>query len=131
MKFIKKADIILIVSLLVLSLIPEGLFIATGQNRNTSTTNAVITVNGKLYKTIPLSEHSGTDQFTIQTEAGYNTVVVNEHSIGIVDADCPDKICVSEGFISQPGATSVCLPHKVMIEIRAGRNEDPDIIPAH
>lgn len=131
MKFIKKADIILIVSLLVLSLVPEGLFLATGQNNNASTTSAVITVNGKLYKTIPLSEHTGIDKFTVQTDGGYNTIIVNEHAIGIVEADCPDKICVSEGFISQPGATSVCLPHKVMIEIRAGHNEDPDIIPAH
>jgi hypothetical protein len=131
MKFIKKADIILIITLLALSFLPEGIFLATGQDKDTGTTIAVITLEGKVYKTIPLSEHHGTDTFTIRTDKGYNTVVVKDQSIGITDADCPDHICVNEGFISKPGDTSVCLPHRVMIEIRASGNEEPDIIPAH
>jgi hypothetical protein len=131
MKLIKKADIILIVSLLILSLVPEIIFVASGQDRDTSTTYAVITIDGKSYKTIPLSDHSGTDTFTIRTDAGYNTIVVKDHTIGIIESDCPDKICIQEGFISKPGATVICLPHKVMIEVRGGNNDDPDIIPAH
>ncbi len=128
---IKKWDIVLLAALLLLSLLPEGVFILSGSDRTLAGTKAVVQVNGSVYKEIPLSEHHGTDTFTIQTNSGYNTVVVNEQEIGIVEADCPDKICVSEGFISQPGATAVCLPHKVMIEIQSTDTEEPDIIPAH
>ncbi len=57
-------------------------------------------------------------------------IVVKDETIGIVEADCPDQVCVHEGFLSKPGETSVCLPHKVMIEVRADDSADPDIIRA-
>lgn len=127
---IKKWDIILIAVLLVLSCIPEAVFLVSGNKADKGETYAVIQVDGKEYKTIPLSEHHGTDTFTIRTAQGYNTVVVKEQAIGIAEADCPDKICIGEGFISQPGATAVCLPHKVLIEVRSSSQGEPDIIPA-
>ena len=128
---IKKWDIILIATLLILSWLPEGIAFWTGANIVQGGTVAVVQVHGTVYKEIPLSEHHGTDTFTIQTNSGYNTVVVKDQKIGIVEADCPDKICISEGFISKPGATAVCLPHKVLIEVRSTTAEEPDIIPAH
>lgn len=128
---IKKWDIVLLIALLLLSLLPEGVFILSGSDRMLEGTKAVVQVNGSVYKEIPLSEHHGTDTFTIQTADGYNTVVVKDQKIGIIEADCPDKICVQEGFIRNLGETTVCLPHKVMIEIRSTATEEPDIIPAH
>lgn len=128
---IKKWDLVLLVVLLLLSLLPEGIFILSGSDRMLEGTKAVVQVDGSVYKEIPLSEHHGTDTFTIQTSHGYNIVVVKEQEIGMVEADCPDKICVSEGFISKPGATAVCLPHHVLIEIQSTTAEEPDIIPAH
>lgn len=128
---IKKWDIVLLIALLLLSLLPEGVFILSGSDRMLEGTKAVVQVNGSVYKEIPLSEHHGTDTFTIQTADGYNTVVVKDQKIGIIKADCPDKICIQEGFIRNPGETTVCLPHKVMIEIRSTATEEPDIIPAH
>lgn len=130
MKLIKKADIVLIAALLVLSLAPGGYFFATGFLDETGHTKAVIQVDGALYKEIPLSEHTGTETFTIDTPQGYNTVVVQDQSIAITEADCPDKICVSDGYISKPGEMTVCLPHKVMIEVQSADGGDPDIIPA-
>lgn len=128
---VKKWDIILIAALLILSWLPEGIAFWTGANIVQGGTVAVVQVHGTVYKEIPLSEHQGTDTFTIQTADGYNTVVVKDQKIGIIEADCPDKICISEGFISKPGATAVCLPHKVLIEVRSTATEEPDIIPAH
>lgn len=127
---IKKWDIILIASLLAASFIPEGVFLLSGDSADKGGAYAVIQVDGKEYKTVPLSDHRGTDTFTIRTESGYNTVVVRDQEIGIVEADCPDKICIGEGFISQPGATTVCLPHKVLVEVRSSHGGEPDVIPA-
>lgn len=127
---IKKWDIILIAALLAASFIPEGVFLLGGDSADDGGTYAVIQVDGKEYKTVPLSDHHGTDTFTIRTESGYNTVVVRDQEIGIVEADCPDKICIGEGFISQPGATTVCLPHKVLVEVRSSHGGEPDVIPA-
>lgn len=127
---IRKWDVVLIVSLLILSCIPAALFWASGQAAAANGTHAVIYVDGKEYKTVPLSEHHGTDTLTIRTEHGYNTILIRNEEIAIIDADCPDQVCVHEGFLKNPGQTSVCLPHKVMVEVQANDASDPDIIRA-
>ena len=113
---IKKWDIILIAALLAASFIPEGVFLLGGNSADKGGTYAVIQVDGKEYKTVPLSDHHGTDTFTIRTESGYNTVVVRDQEIGIVEADCPDKICIGEGFISparrDDGLSASQSPHR-------------------
>lgn len=129
-QMIRKWDIALIAILLLLSCVPTAIFWASGQSTAEAGTHAIIYVNGREYKTIPLSEHHGTDSFTIRTEAGYNTVLIRDDEIAIIDADCPDQICVQEGFLKKPGQTSVCLPHKVMVEVQANDTSDPDIVRA-
>lgn len=126
----KKKDMILIAVLLLLSCMPAGYFLFEGTLSDSSQTYAVIHVNGDIYKTIPLGTHSGTTMFTVETDTGYNTILVSEQEIGIVQADCPDRICIGEGFISKPGQTVVCLPHKVLIEVKAANAAEPDTIPA-
>ena len=128
---ITKWDIVLIAVLLILSLVPEALFYLKGNDASLSRTYAVIQVDGKDYKEVPLSGHHGTDTIPIKTDKGYNLIVVKDESIGITEADCPDKICISEGFVSKPGATVVCLPHKVLVEVKSAGGDEPDVIPAH
>ncbi len=117
----KKWDIIIIVLLICLSFIPELIFgVIMGKHYNG--TYAEITVDGNSYKKILLSEHSGENQIAVKTKYGYNTIEIKDDSIGIVDADCRDKICIKSGFISRAGQISVCLPHKLMIEIKSNDN---------
>ena len=73
---IKKWDIILIAALLAASFIPEGVFLLGGNSADKGGTYAVIQVDGKEYKTVPLSDHHGTDTFTIRTESGYNRAII-------------------------------------------------------
>lgn len=127
----KKWDIIIIILLICLSLTPELIF-GIMMNKNYTGTYAEVTVDGKLYKKILLSEHRGEEEINVKTKYGYNTIQIKDDSIGIIDSDCPDKICVNSGFISKPGDLSVCLPHKLMIEIKSNNSEkDTDIIPVH
>ena len=127
----KKWDIIIIVVLICLSFIPELIFgVMMGKNYNG--TYAEVTLDGKPYKKILLSEHIGEEQLDVKTEYGYNIIEIKDASIGIIDADCRDRICIKSGFISKPGQISVCLPHKVMIEIKSNDNKkNIDVIPAH
>ncbi len=46
-----------------------------------------------------------------------NTLVINDGTAFISDANCPDKICVAHRAISKTGETIVCLPHKLIVEI--------------
>ena len=127
----KKWDIIVIILLIVLSFIPELIFVVLNRNHS-NVTYAEITLEGKFYKKIPLSTHSGQDEIEIKTKNGYNLIKILNQSIGIIDADCKDKICVKAGFISKPGQNTICLPHKLMIEVKSDDSKkDTDIIPAH
>ena len=55
--------------------------------------------------------------FTLEDGSGTNTVQVEKGRIRVSEADCPDRVCVSQGWISNGTAPIVCLPHKLMIEI--------------
>lgn len=114
----KKWDIIIIAFLIILSFIPELIF-GVILGKNYSRTYAEITINGKPYKKIPLSEHRGDEKIDIKTASGYNTLEIKDQSIKVIDADCRDKICEKSGFISEPGQIIVCLPHKLMVEIKS------------
>lgn len=125
----KKWDVIIIVLLICLSFIPELIF-GTSMRRANKGTYVEITVDGKMYKTFNLSEHKGEEEFYIKSKYGYNLVKIKDQSIAIIDADCHDKICERPGFISKPGQSLICLPHKTMIEIKGYSNKADDIIPA-
>ena len=125
-KIFKKWDIIIIVVLICLSFIPELIFgVMMGKNYNG--TYAEVTLDGKPYKKILLSEHRGEEQIDVKTEYGYNIIELKDQSIGIIDADCRDKICIKSGFKSKPGEILVCLPHKLMVEIKSNDNDKQNI----
>jgi hypothetical protein len=44
----------------------------------------------------------------------------------IAEADCPDKLCVKDGMISKPGQSLVCLPNKVVVEVKGVRDTETD-----
>jgi len=125
----KKWDILLIALLLALSCLP---LLLLEQPARTDSLCAEITIDGRLYKRIPLTAHHGREEFVIQTADGSNTITIDEDTIAVTDADCHDHICVSIGKAARPGDTIVCLPHKLIIEIKGtGQVDAPDIIPAH
>ena len=35
----------------------------------------------------------------------------------VMHSDCPDKICVNTGWLSEPGQTAVCMPNRVTVTI--------------
>lgn len=123
---IKKWDIIIIVILLVLSFTPE-IILGAKLKGDFNSTYAQITIGGKLYKNIPLSSHRGEETLEIEGKYGTNVVTIKDDKIAILEADCPDKVCMDPGYINKPGQNLVCLPHRLMIEIK-GESEDDVIL---
>ena len=59
--------------------------------------------------------------FTVEGPAGLtNTILVEPGRIRVSEADCPDQICVHQGFISDGTTPIVCLPNKLIIQIIGG-----------
>ena len=62
-----------------------------------------------------------TREYTFAVEwpgGGSNTVRVQPGRICVSDADCPDKICIGQGWLSNQAAPVVCLPHRLVIRIK-------------
>lgn len=131
MKLLKKCDILLIIFLVILSFLPYFIFLKF-INKNYKSTYAEIKVNGELFKNIPLSSHSGANSFIIKTAHGNNKVLITNDSISITEADCSDALCIKQGSIKKVGQTLICLPHKIIIEIKGEESDDlDDLILSH
>ncbi len=85
---------------------------------------AEIYLDGKLHKTIALSQNT---EFTVSSEHGSNTIRVSDGAISVVNADCPDRVCIASGAISDGMVPIICLPHRLEIRIISASNENVDI----
>ena len=79
--------------------------------------SVVIKVDDKIVKNIPLSEETN-ETFTLETDHGYNIITVTYEEVFVVEADCPDQVCVKTTPAKDNGDIIVCLPHKMIIEIK-------------
>ena len=96
----KKWDFIIIAILMIFSFIPEVIFGFT-VGRNYDKTYAEISINGKVQDTIPLTGHQGEETKDFKSGRGHNTIIVNGDKIGIIDADCSDKVCMYPEYITK------------------------------
>lgn len=75
--------------------------------------------DGKLLQSISLNTVAEAYTFTVVGEnGGQNEIRVCPGGIGIVSADCPDKLCVKQGFISSSLLPITCLPNHLVIQLR-------------
>ena len=109
----KKRDIIFIGVLLVVALIA---FFVVDKFIKKDGNKVVIKVEGEIVKIVNLTD---TNNIIVNGyDGGTNTVVIENGTVYMTEADCPDKICVNTGKISKIGETIVCLPHRVVVEIQ-------------
>lgn len=109
-KIIGRTDLIILVSLVALSVVALALFSFVFKDKGKT---AVVTVDGEEYATLSLDEDTVLE---VNTERGYNLVVVENGSVYVKEADCPDKTCVKSGEATEL-KTVVCLPHRLTVSI--------------
>jgi hypothetical protein len=84
---------------------------------------AEIKQDGKIIRTIDLDKVDKPVEIKIANKDGYNVIRIETGRIRIIDADCPDKLCVKAGWITESGQSVICLPHKLIIKIQGGSKE--------
>lgn len=119
-----KGDKILIVVIIVISLVSLG-FVRNGAIGHKEKYIS-IQVDGEEYKKIIFDKALIGKTIPIETEFGYNVIEIGDGEVRVIEADCPDKIDVLQGAISRPGEIIVCLPNRLVIEIK-GSEETNDI----
>lgn len=94
----------------------------------TSTGEAYVTIyrDGEVYFTGALSEDNSisvTDSY-----GNYNLILIDNNTVKMSDAQCPDKLCIKHGSISKNGESIICLPNKVVVQITSEEESDLDAV---
>ncbi len=122
-KWLKKRDIILIISLLLVGVIAlliwhfiysvDGKFVSVEQR-------------GNLIGTYPLNvdkeieiEHRG---------QVVNKIIIEDGYCYMENAECPDHLCIKQGKIEKIGQTIVCLPNRVVVTVISDSDTEYDSI---
>ncbi len=111
----RKTDILIPAAALILSgAVALYAFFSVSSGVKGST--VIVTVEGTEYARFPLDEER---DIIISGKNGLNNhLVIKNGEADITGADCPDKLCVHQKKISRNGETIVCLPNRVVIEIK-------------
>lgn len=114
----KKRDILLAGSMIIFSL----LLLLTMQCGGEKEGNQVqITVDTEVYGVYALSK----DQRIEVTQGEFHNVIrIEDGQAYMEDADCPDGYCMEQGNIQGQKETIVCLPHKLVVEVIRGQEEE-------
>lgn len=89
---------------------------------------ATVTWDGKEIYSVDLSTVTETSTFTVGDADSYNIIQVSPEGIGVIEANCPDQVCVKQGIHSHGPEPIVCLPHKLSIRFSAQGSDGLDAV---
>lgn len=125
--YLTKGDKLLIVLIILISFSSMGYIKLQALSNDEKYVS--IQVNGEEVKRFIFDSKLIGKTIPIETKYGYNLIEIGDEQVRVIEADCPDKIDVKQGYISKIGETIVCLPNKLVIEIKGIENDsDLDII---
>ena len=87
---------------------------------------AVVTVNSVETERYPLDTDA---EIRLESEnGGYNILVIKDGKADIVEASCPDHVCVDQRAISRTGEAITCLPNKTVITVEGEKEAEIDFV---
>lgn len=115
----RKNDILLAGVVLFIALL--GFLFYTSLGRQAAAT-ITVTVDGEIYGTYSLERDQ---EISIGKT---NRLMIEDGKADMIEADCPDQICVKHKTISKNKESIVCLPNKVIVEVVGGEEADLDAV---
>lgn len=124
-KTLKPGDLIIIVLLVLLSFLPVVIFSMNSVSTEQANNSVVISADGVHLHEMDLVDDGETETYEYVSEDGHRNVIVREGTeVKMIDASCPDQLCVRQGTITDAGETIVCLPHRLIVEVTS---DNPDV----
>lgn len=115
-----KADQKLILILLLIGLLTFAFskFISYTQEP-VSQSQVVIKVSGEHVETVSLQAEAPLQRYIITGKVGKAIVETEGLKVRMLEAPCPDQICVKQGWINNPQRAIICVPNEVVIYLEA------------
>ncbi len=115
-KLLKKGDILIIVSIAVVSLLWFFLtFLSFGEKQQVR-----IYLDGEVYRSIELSQVK--EEETVEFDGC--EILVTKEGACFLSSDCPDGLCVKRGMMTKSGDVMACVPKGITLEVAGGRAVD-------
>jgi hypothetical protein len=138
-QFIRKADIILFIVLVITGLAVSAALSLSHSNAGAGA-KVIIESGGDIYARYSLSEDRtvvvpAPKQRSLDTPSAdpdadaseqyghYNVVVISSGEVSVTEASCKNQVCVKHGAISRSGESIVCLPNRLVVRIESGSEE--------
>jgi len=116
-------DYILIIGLILIPII--FILISGVTNNNIKGDRVYIEVNNKVYGNYSLYENK---EIHIQEDSIDNLIVIKDGYVYMKEANCKNQVCVLHKPINKVGQQIVCLPNKVVVEIKSDDVSDIDAL---
>lgn len=117
----KRQDVYLIIVLIIISVIGIGVVSITSKQGD----EVCVYRDGNLIGIYPISSQ---EEITIEDGNLLNVIIIDNGSVYMKDASCPDKICVRQGNIHNSNQSICCVPNKVVVSITATKEGKYDAI---
>ena len=104
-------DILLIVALLLIGIVL--LFVLRG--RSSEGSYVVI-----MYQNDEKARFSLASNGVYDINDGKNRIEILDGKVRMIDADCPDELCIRQGWIEYDGQSIICLPNKITVMVSGG-----------
>lgn len=122
-KWLKKRDIILIISLLFIGIIALVIW------------HFLYSDDGKYVTIEQRNELIGTYPLNVDKEIEIehrgklvNKIIIKDGYCYMEEAECPDHLCIKQGKVNKSGQTIVCLPNRVVVTVVDSDSSDYDSV---
>lgn len=117
----KRYDLLLLAALVLVGLGLTAFVLLSRMNSASDGLTVTVRQDNEVVATLPLDEDT---TYAVQGEDGSTTnlVVIEDGTVHMEEADCPDQLCVKQGKIRYAGDSLICLPNRVVVEI-SGEDE--------
>lgn len=112
------ADLGIIFGLLILA----GVLFFLYFNKGEEGAGVIVRVDG-----VEMARYSLSDSGKYELNGGTNILVIEDGVAYMLEADCPDHICVSQGKVRYAGQCITCLPNKLTVTVY-GTDEGVELV---
>ena len=112
-KYIKKADVILLIILVIAGLASTVYVAASKSNGDT----VIVEQYGNLYGKYSLFENKEIDVPAFDSISSDVHISIKDGSVKVTKSGCHNQICVRHAAISSTGESIICLPNRVVVKI--------------
>jgi len=98
--------------------------LTAGTNAPDALTAIVRTADGD-ERSLPLGPEIEAADIPIESNGYHYIIRIEPGRIRVLEADCPDRVCVVTGWLSRPGQLAACVPGRLLVRMVDASEGDP------